>query len=192
LQLRINATNVKIVVFIESNNKDAYCAHENARNARNVENIDAFMNMSQLKVTQIWDMRLNEYLKYWSLKALKSVSVTLYKLRMNWKIMNEEKFINILRKQMSKSLLNQKMKCQCINEYTKQLLNALRKIIEIFTFWVKSHEMIKAEWMKKCIKIIKNMQQMRKSCWIIDDWVKYIQACDKKSKIIRKQKCSKY
>ena len=31
-------------------------------------------------------MRLNEYLKYWSLKALKSVSVTLYKLQMlqNW------------------------------------------------------------------------------------------------------------
>ncbi len=40
------------------------------------------MNMYQLKVTQIWDMRLNEYLRYWSLKALKSVSVTLYKLQM--------------------------------------------------------------------------------------------------------------
>ncbi len=40
------------------------------------------MNMHQLKVTQIWDMRLNEYLKYWSLKALKSVSVTFYKLQM--------------------------------------------------------------------------------------------------------------
>jgi len=98
LQLRINATNVKIVVFIELNDKDAYCAHENARNARNVENINAFMNMHQLKVTQIWDMRLNEYLRYWSLKALKSVSVTLYKLQMkvslwiqdkNWKL--EEK-----------------------------------------------------------------------------------------------------
>jgi len=81
LQLRINATNVKIVVFIESNDKGAYCAHENARNARNVENIDAFMNMSQLKVTQIWDMRLNGYSGYWPLKALKSVSATLYKLR---------------------------------------------------------------------------------------------------------------
>ncbi len=33
---------------------------------------------------------------------------------------------------------------------------------------------------------------MRRSCWIIDDWTKYIQACDKKSKIIRKQKCSEY
>jgi len=82
LQLHINATNVKIVVFIELNDKDAYCAHENARNARNVENIDAFMNMSQLKVTQIWDIRLNEYSRYWLLKALKSVTVTLYKLQM--------------------------------------------------------------------------------------------------------------
>jgi len=53
LQLRINATNVKIVVFIELNDKDAYCAHENARNARDVENINAFINMHQLKVTQI-------------------------------------------------------------------------------------------------------------------------------------------
>ncbi len=83
MQLHISAINVKIVVFIELNDKDAYCAHENARNVRNVENIDAFMNMHQLKVTQIWDMRLNKYLKYWSLKALKSVSVTLYKLQMN-------------------------------------------------------------------------------------------------------------
>jgi len=53
LQLCINATNVKIVVFIELNNKDAYCAHENAKDAKDVENIDAFMNMHELKVTQI-------------------------------------------------------------------------------------------------------------------------------------------
>ena len=82
MQLRINVTNVKIVVFIELNDKDAYCAHKNAKDARNVENIDAFMNMSQLKVTQIWNIRLNKYLKYWSLKALKFVTVTLYKLQM--------------------------------------------------------------------------------------------------------------
>ncbi len=49
------------------------------------------------------------------------------------------------------------MKRQRINEYTKQLLNALKKIIEISTFWAKSHEMIKAEWTKKCTKIIKSM-----------------------------------
>jgi len=53
LQLHINATNVKIVIFIELNDKGAYCAYENARNAKNVENIDAFKNMHQLKVTQI-------------------------------------------------------------------------------------------------------------------------------------------
>ena len=52
--------------------------------------------------------------------------------------------------------------------------------------------MIKAEWMKKCMKIIKSMQWMRRSCWIVDDWTKYIQACDKKSKIIRKQKRNEY
>jgi len=40
-------------VFIELNDKDAYCAYENARNVKDVENIDAFMNMHQLKVTQI-------------------------------------------------------------------------------------------------------------------------------------------
>ncbi len=74
-------TNVKIV-FIESNDKDAYCAHRSFKDVDVFMNIDAFMNMSQLKVTQIWNMRLNEYLKYWSLKALKSVTVTFYKLRM--------------------------------------------------------------------------------------------------------------
>ncbi len=82
----------------------------------------------------------------------------------NWKIMNEEKFINILKEQMSKSLLNHEMRCWCINEYIKQLLNALKKIIKIFTFWARSHEMIKAEWTKKCTKIIKSMQWIRKSC----------------------------
>ena len=71
-------------------------------------------------------------------------------------------------------------------------MNALRKIIKIFTLWVRSHEMIKAEWTKKCTEIIKSMQWMRKNCWIVDDWVKYIQACDKKSKIIRKQKHNEY
>jgi len=53
LQLRINVTNVKIVVFIKLNDKDAYYAYKNAKDARNVENVDAFMNMHQLKVTQI-------------------------------------------------------------------------------------------------------------------------------------------
>ena len=114
------------------------------------------------------------------------------KSRCNWKTMNEEKFINTLREQMLKSLSNHEMKHQCINEYTKQLLNALKKIIEIFTFWAKSHEIIKAEWTKKCMKIVKSIQWMRRSCQIINDWTKYIQACDKKSKIIRKQKCSEY
>jgi len=103
----------------------------------------------------------------------------------NWKTINEKKFINILKEQMLKSLLNHETKHQCINEYIKQLLNALKKIIEISTFWARSHEIIKAEWTKKCMKIIKNMQRMKRSCWIIDDWTEYLQACDKKSKIIK-------
>ncbi len=57
------ATNVKII-FVESNDKDTYCAHRSSKNVDVFMNIDAFMNMSQLKVTQIWNMRLNEYLKY--------------------------------------------------------------------------------------------------------------------------------
>ena len=93
---------------------------------------------------------------------------------------------------MLKSLLNHEMRHQRINEYTKQLLNVLKKIIKISTLWARSHEMIKAEWTKKCMKIIKSMQWMRKSCRIINDWTKYIQAYDKKSKIIRKQKRSEY
>jgi len=57
----INATSIKIM-FIESNDKDAYCAHMNfmsIRNSRNIKdsrnsrNSSAFMNMSQLKSTQI-------------------------------------------------------------------------------------------------------------------------------------------
>ena len=114
------------------------------------------------------------------------------KSRRNWKTMNKEKFINILREQMLKSLSNHEMRRWCIDEYTKQLLNALKKIVKIFTFWARSHEMIKAEWTKKYMKIIKSMQWIRKSCWIINDWTEYIQACNKKSKIIRKQKRSEY
>ena len=52
--------------------------------------------------------------------------------------------------------------------------------------------MIKAEWTKKCTKIVKSMWWMKRDCQIINDWIKYIQACNKKSKIIRKQKRSEY
>ncbi len=79
-------------MFIESNDKDAYCAYKSSKDVDVFMNIDAFMNMSQLKVTQIWNMRLNEYLKYWSLKALKSVTVTLYKLQIN---VDQAHFINM-------------------------------------------------------------------------------------------------
>ncbi len=69
-------SNIRIM-FIESNIKDAYCTFKSSRD------VDAFMNMHQLKVTQIWNIKFNEYLRYWSLKVLKSVSVTLYKLQMS-------------------------------------------------------------------------------------------------------------
>ncbi len=41
------------------------------------------------------------------------------KSRCNWKTMNEEKFINILKEQMLKSLLNHETKHQYIDEYIK-------------------------------------------------------------------------
>jgi len=60
----INATSIKIM-FVKSNDKDAYCAHmnfmnvrnsrniKNSRNSRNSRDSSAFMNMSELKSTQI-------------------------------------------------------------------------------------------------------------------------------------------
>ncbi len=160
--------------------------------------IDLIFTTDDIMNQLIW-CKINEEMKNFSDHLLIQTIIDLRvckesarKSRCNWKIMNKEKFINILREQMLKSLSNHEMKHQCINEYIKQLLDALKKIIKILTFWARSHEMIKAEWTKKCMKIIKSMQWMRKSCWIVDDWTKYIQACDKKSKIIRKQKCSEY
>ncbi len=55
--MTINVTDIKIM-FVESNDKDAYCVHRNSRD------FSAFTNIFQLKVTQIWDIRLNKYLKY--------------------------------------------------------------------------------------------------------------------------------
>ncbi len=128
----------------------------------------------------IW-CEINEEMKNFSNHLLIQIVIDLrvckesaWRLCYNWKTMNEEKFINTLREQRSESLLNQKMKHQRINEYMKQLLNALREIIEIFTFWARSHEIIKAEWTKKCTKIIKSMWWMKRDCQIINDWVKYI------------------
>jgi len=40
-------------MFVESNDKGAYCAHRSSKDVDVFMNIDAFMNMSQLKVTQI-------------------------------------------------------------------------------------------------------------------------------------------
>jgi len=135
LQLRINVTNVKIVVFIELNDKDAYCAHENAKDAKNVENIDAFMNMSQLKVTQIWDMRLNEYSKYWSLKALKSVTIILYKLRMNFSsLMNSLKFTNSFSSANSSSstIVVLKTRSLVTHESTWQMIKVKKRRVDHF------------------------------------------------------------
>jgi len=36
------------------------------------------------------------------------------------------------------------------------------------------------------------VQQIRRNCRIVNNWTKYIKACDKKNKIIKKQKYEKY
>ncbi len=68
----INATSIKLE-FIKLINKNKCCAHKHFRNVNasinvnafmNVMNVSAFINMSQLNATKIWDMRFNEYLKY--------------------------------------------------------------------------------------------------------------------------------
>ena len=70
--------------------------------------------------------KINEEMKNFSdhLLIQTVIDLKVYKesarrLRCNWKTMNEEKFINTLREQMSELLSNQKMKHQRINEYTK-------------------------------------------------------------------------
>ena len=82
------------------------------------------MNIHQLKVTQIWNMKLNEYLRYWSLKVLKSVSVTLYKLQMKLESLKIQKLI--LKKMM------------IINDIFKEILNvkcfAIHLILIIYYF----------------------------------------------------------
>ena len=70
-------------MFIELNDKDVYCVHKSSKDVNIFINIDAFMNMFQLKVIQIWNIKLNEYSKYWSLKVLKFITITIYKLWMN-------------------------------------------------------------------------------------------------------------
>ena len=112
--------------------------------------------------------------------------------RNNWKTTNETKFINTLKKQISKSLSNQMTKRQRINEYTKQLFKTLKQTIEIFTSWVKFHEIIKAWWISKCTKIVKKTRHMRRNCRIVVNWTKYVKIYHKKNKIIRKQKWDKF
>ncbi len=137
-----------------------------------IQNVNLKLNLI-ISLIMNWLIRceINEEMKNFSdhlsiqtIINLRVCKKSVQKSRCNWKIMNEKKFINILKEQMLKSLLNHKMKHQCINEYIKQLLNALKKIIKISTFWARSHEMIKAKWTKKCMKIIKSMQWMRRSC----------------------------
>ncbi len=55
------------------------------------------------------------------------------KPRRNWKAMNEEKFINTLREQMPKPLSDHEAGRRRIDEYTKQLLDALKEAVEIST-----------------------------------------------------------
>ncbi len=121
--------------------------------------------MTESITNRLIQCKINEKMKNFSDHLLIQTGINLRvckesarRLCCNWKTMNEEKFINTLREQMSESLSNQKMKHQRINEYTKQLLNVLREIIEIFTLWARSQKIIKAEWTKMCTKIIKSMQ----------------------------------
>lgn len=106
--------------------------------------------------------------------------------------MDEEKFINTLREQIPEPLSDQEAGRQRINEYTKQLLKALEEAVEISTPWARPHEMAKAGWTKECTEVVKSVRRMRRSCRTVSDWTEYIRACDKKGKIIRKQKRSEY
>ncbi len=54
------------------------------------------------------------------------------RLRRNWKVINLEKFNNILRDLLFESILNNLIKRDDINKYTTKLLNALKKIIKNF------------------------------------------------------------
>lgn len=69
-------------MFIELNDKDAYCAHGNARDVGDVGDFGAKMDMHQLKVTPGWDMRFKGCSGYGSLKALKAGNIPLTKLAM--------------------------------------------------------------------------------------------------------------
>jgi len=69
-------------VFIEPNDKGAYCAHRHSRDVDAFMSVGAFMDMPQLKSANIWDMRFNGCSGYGPLKALKPVPATLYKLPM--------------------------------------------------------------------------------------------------------------
>ncbi len=104
-------------MFIESNNKDAYCAHMNFMNVRNSMNsrkFNAFMNISQLNSKQIWDMRLNKYLRYESLKALKSVSVILYKLSMYMHLKKSSHKLNAVNKEFFGLIFNKLKLCKSV------------------------------------------------------------------------------
>ncbi len=112
-----------------------------------ITNVDALLTLSQDIITRnyqrsqmtinliftinnimnqlIW-CKINEEMKNFSnhlsiqiIIDLKVCKKSARKSRCNWKTMNEEKFINILREQMLKLLSNHKTKRQCINEYTK-------------------------------------------------------------------------
>ena len=48
--------------------------------------------------------------------------------------------------------------------------------------------MVKVGWTAECTKIVKEVRRLRRRCRTADDWAEYVKACDKKGKVIRKQK----
>jgi uncharacterized membrane protein len=112
--------------------------------------------------------------------------------RKHWKAIDKEKFANTLKDYLPEPLLDQKARRQRINEYTSRLLEALKEAVETSTPWARPHEMAKAGWTKECTEAVKKVRRMRRSCRIVDDWTKYVRACDKKGRIIKKQKRDKY
>jgi len=73
--------------------------------------------MTKSIINRLIQCEINEEMKNFSDHLLIQTVINLkvckesaWRLRCNWKTMNEEKFINTLKEQMSESLLNQKIK----------------------------------------------------------------------------------
>ena len=111
--------------------------------------------------------------------------------RRAWKKLNVEKFTETFTREVETLYYLDLANRQQINQYTEMLAQAMSKAAEAATPWKQVSEFMKGYWTQECQNVVKTTRRLRRiysETHAEEDWQRYIQAKDRKGKIIEQAK----